>query len=137
MPKYSKISLGRLEECHSDLQLIFNRVIKLFDNSILCGHRSEDEQNSALYSGNSKLSFPNSKHNKVPSMAVDSIPYPIDWKNTKRMIYYAGMVKAIGEIFIEEGKVTHVIRWGGDWDMDTETSDNKFNDLVHFELVKP
>jgi peptidoglycan L-alanyl-D-glutamate endopeptidase CwlK len=26
------------------------------------------------------------------------------------------------------------IRWGGDWDMDTQTKDNKFDDLVHFEL---
>ena len=28
------------------------------------------------------------------------------------------------------------IRWGGDWDMDTQTKDNKFDDLVHFELKK-
>jgi hypothetical protein len=27
------------------------------------------------------------------------------------------------------------LRWGGDWDMDTEVKDNKFDDLVHFELV--
>jgi hypothetical protein len=26
------------------------------------------------------------------------------------------------------------IRWGGDWDMDTETKDNNFDDLVHFEI---
>ena len=24
---------------------------------------------------------------------------------------------------------------GGDWDSDTETNDNKFDDLVHFELA--
>jgi len=28
------------------------------------------------------------------------------------------------------------IRWGGDWDMDTHTKDNKFDDLVHFEMKK-
>ena len=28
------------------------------------------------------------------------------------------------------------IRWGGDWDRDTEVRDNKFDDLVHFEIVE-
>jgi len=27
------------------------------------------------------------------------------------------------------------IRWGGDWDSDGSVCDNKFNDLVHFELA--
>ena len=26
------------------------------------------------------------------------------------------------------------LRWGGDWDMDTQVKDNKFDDLVHFEI---
>jgi len=26
------------------------------------------------------------------------------------------------------------LRWGGDWDGDTELDDNKFDDLPHFEL---
>ena len=28
------------------------------------------------------------------------------------------------------------IRWGGDWDRDTDLSDNRFNDLPHFELME-
>jgi hypothetical protein len=27
------------------------------------------------------------------------------------------------------------VRWGGDWDGDFETKDNKFDDLVHFEIL--
>ena len=27
------------------------------------------------------------------------------------------------------------IRWGGDWDSDTQVNDNKFDDLVHFEEI--
>ena len=27
------------------------------------------------------------------------------------------------------------LRWGGDWDRDTEVRDNSFDDLVHFEIV--
>ena len=26
------------------------------------------------------------------------------------------------------------LRWGGDWDQDTEVKDNRFDDLGHFEL---
>ena len=26
------------------------------------------------------------------------------------------------------------IRWGGDWDMDTQVKDNNFDDLPHFEI---
>ena len=26
------------------------------------------------------------------------------------------------------------IRWGGDWDRDTEVKDNRFDDLPHFEI---
>jgi len=28
------------------------------------------------------------------------------------------------------------LRWGGDWDRDTEVQDNSFDDLVHFEIVE-
>jgi len=28
------------------------------------------------------------------------------------------------------------LRWGGDWDSDTEVRDNSFDDLVHFEIVE-
>jgi peptidoglycan L-alanyl-D-glutamate endopeptidase CwlK len=28
-----------------------------------------------------------------------------------------------------------LLRWGGDWNMDGRTTDNKFDDLGHFELV--
>ena len=28
------------------------------------------------------------------------------------------------------------LRWGGDWDRDTEVRDNDFDDLVHFKIVE-
>ena len=62
-------------------------------------------------------------------MAVDVAPYPIDWTNEKRFTLFAGI--AIG-IALGMG---FVLRWGGDWDGDGNPRNNKFNDLVHFELV--
>ena len=134
--KYSKISKSRLGEAHKDLQLVFKEVLKHFDHSIICGHRGEQEQDTAFESGFSKVKFPNSKHNQLPSMAVDAIPFPIDWNDTKRMIHFAGYVMATAKMFKDKGLITHDFRWGGDWDRDTDLKDNVFQDYPHFELRK-
>jgi peptidoglycan L-alanyl-D-glutamate endopeptidase CwlK len=34
-----------------------------------------------------------------------------------------------------DGKMTHDVRYGGDWDGDKDINDQTFNDTVHFELV--
>lgn len=136
MASYSVKSRERLNSCHKDLRMIFNAVISHFDNSILCGHRGEAEQMAAYNSGRSKVKWPNGKHNKTPSMAVDAAPYPIDWQDRERFFYFAGYVKGVAEMLHAQGMITHRLRYGGDWDMDTEVSDNGFDDLVHFELVE-
>ena len=135
MPKYSDTSKQRLNTCHKDLQLIFAHVIPHFDNSILCGHRGEAEQMEAYNSGRSKVKWPNGKHNRTPSMAVDAAPYPIDWSDRERFHYFAGYVMGVAAILHSEGLITHRLRYGGVWDMDTQVMDNSFDDLVHYELV--
>lgn len=135
MPKYSKTSLQKLNNCHEDLQKIFKYVIWFFDHTIICGHRTEEKQNQAYKKGYSKLKYPKSKHNKLPSMAVDAIPYPIQWDDHDRMRYFAGHVMMAAKFLKESGEITHDLRWGGDWDRDTELNDQKFIDLPHFELI--
>jgi len=137
MPTYSNTSKTKLYTAHPDLIKIFETVIKYFDNTIVCGHRGQDEQQEAYDKGYSKVQYPNSKHNQLPSMAIDSVPYPIDWEDINRMRYYAGFVVAISHMLYEAGEIDHVVRWGGDWDKDTELKDNRFQDLPHFELYKP
>lgn len=142
MPKFSETSLRRLYECHEDLQTVFKCVIIIFDCSIICGERKKREQNIAYHSGKSKVKFPDSNHNKKTDepdelvKAVDAVPCPINWKQTKRMRYFAGFVVAIGEVLYAQGKIKHRIRWGGDWDMDTDLSDQRFDDLPHFEIIE-
>lgn len=128
MANFGKRSNNNLNTAHPKLQILFREVVKHFDCSVLCGHRGEDEQNAAVEKGYSKVRFPNSKHNSNPSKAVDVVPYPVDWKDRERMKYFAGVVKglAIG--------MGINIRWGGDWDSDTELKDNTFQDLPHFEI---
>lgn len=135
MSSYSVRSRERLNTCHKDLRMIFNAVIHHFDNSILCGHRDEAAQMEAYNSGRSKVKWPNGKHNRTPSMAVDAAPYPLDWQDRERFHYFAGYVMGVAAILYSDGLITHRLRYGGDWDMDTEVADNGFDDLVHFELV--
>jgi len=129
MPAFGNTSKNNLEESHPLLQELFNEVIKTFDCSIIQGFRNEEEQNQAYQDKKTTLQFPDSKHNETPSLAVDVCPYPIDWANRDRFHYFAGFVKGVA------ARLGISVRWGGDWDNDTETKDNNFDDLPHFELV--
>lgn len=128
MPRFGTRSKSRLHTCDGRLVELFNEVVKEFDCTVIEGHRGKDAQNKAYNKGNSKLKFPHGKHNKSPSVAVDVAPYPIDWKDRDRFHYFGGYVLGIAK------SLGLNIRWGGDWDQDTQTKDNKFDDLVHFEI---
>jgi hypothetical protein len=128
MPRFGKKSRERLKTCHPDLQEVFNEVIKHVDCSILCGHRGEEAQRAAVASGNSKADFPNGRHNKKPSMAVDVAPYPVEWDNLERFTLFAGFVLGIAK------SMNISLIWGNDWDGDFDTKDTTFRDYPHFEL---
>ena len=138
MPRYSEASKSRLAECDKRWGKILNKVIKYYDCTILTGHRNKKDQDAAYNAipQRSKLQWPNSKHNTKPSLAVDVAPYPIpyewgeDWRD--RVKFYE--LKAI--IFYVASKQGVKVRFGGDWDMDNDYKDNKFNDLVHFEIIE-
>lgn len=131
MYSFSKLSTQKLGTLHPDLQLILNETIKIYDFSIICGYRNEVEQNAAFNERKSKLCWPDSKHNSLPSIAVDLAPYPIDWENRDRFIFLAGIVYCVSQQLGIE------IRFGGNWSMSWQFEDQKFDDLVHFELVNP
>lgn len=130
MPEFSRTSLSRLETCHPDLQRVFGVVVRHFDCTILEGHRNRARQNRLFETGKSKVQFPESRHNSDPSEAVDAAPCPIEWNDRERFHLFAGFVLGVALILGVN------LRWGGDWDRDTEVKDNDFDDLVHFELAK-
>ena len=130
MARFGKRSRRNLNTCDKKLQDLFNEVVKHFDCSVLVGFRDRDGQNTAYASGHSKVKWPNGKHNTKPSFAVDVAPYPINWDDRERFIYFGGFVKGCAY------RMNIPLRWGGDWDSDTQLSDNKFDDLVHFEVRK-
>ena len=128
MPHFSERSLKHLNTCDERLRRVMHRVVEEFDCAIIDGHREEKTQNDYHRSGVSQLNWPDSKHNEVPSRAVDVVPYPVDWHDREQMSFFAGYVLGMAR------SMGINIRWGGDWNKNWRVSDNKFDDLVHFEL---
>lgn len=115
-------SLSRLGTCHRDLQMLIKAVAGAIDIVVICGHRTQKEQNEAFANGKSKLMWPKSRHNSYPSKAVDIAPTPLDWEDIESFQILAAIVKEkAAELGIE-------VVWGGDW---------KIRDYVHWELVAP
>lgn len=128
MPAFSKTSLERLATCHPDIQEIMHEVSIHEDCLIICGHRDKEAQDKAFREGNSKLQFPHGKHNSLPSMAIDVAPYPLDWNDSLAFARLAGYILAVAD---SKGIP---LRWGGDWNSNGKSKDERFLDLVHFEL---
>lgn len=118
-----------LSELRPELQEILNEAIKIINLSLHTGYRGQEEQDEAYEKGLSQVPWPNSKHNKSPSDAVDLSPYPWDPEDRELFTYCAGIV-----VGIAAAKGYDVI-WGGNWDMDTDLEDNEFDDLMHIEFL--
>lgn len=129
--KFSKISKQRISTIDPKLQSVLFKAIQVYDFTVLEGHRSNERQDELYSQGRTKLKAGQSKHNQMPSKAVDLAPFPIDWQNLDRFIHLAGIIIGIGH------SMGITIRWGGNWDRDNQImkEDQNFNDLPHFELV--
>jgi len=140
MPYFGTKSATNLRQCHTDLLIIFTEVIKYYDCTILEGSRSRERQEDLFRKGKTKVTYPNSKHNRTPSMACDVAPYPVKWeettKNLGRYYYLGGFVEATARRLFDTGAIRHLVRWGGDWDRDHDHEDQSFDDLVHYELYE-
>jgi hypothetical protein len=128
MPKFGESSLKNLSTCHPNLQRLANEVIKYVDHTITCGHRGQAEQDKAFAEGKSKLKWPNGEHNKLPSMAIDIAPYPIDWNDAEAFTLLAGVYYGVACMLGIK------ICLGIDWDGDFKTTEHKFKDRPHIEL---
>jgi len=128
MNKFSKVSRERLDTCHELLQILMEDVLQEMDISILCGHRTKDEQNKAYADGFSKVQFPHSKHNSLPSMAVDVAPFPISWNDTARWKKLGEVVWKCWQRLPISERAGYKLTWGGDWRL--------FKDSPHFEIER-
>lgn len=79
--KFGSKSQEKLNQCDIRLKALCEKMLSRsdFDMTITCGHRGKEEQEKAFNEGKSKAHFGQSKHNSLPSKAVDICPYPINW----------------------------------------------------------
>ena len=118
----SKTSRQKLQTCHSDLIKLVTATSEVTNIAVICGHRGKYEQEQAFLKGKSKAKWGQSKHNKIPSMAVDIVPLPLDWNDIPSF-------EKMGETVLEIAKKLNIkIKWGRDF--------SKLKDYPHFELVE-
>lgn len=126
--KFSQRSEDNLNGVHPDLIKVVRRALQLsaVDFTVIEGVRSKAKQKRLFAQGATKTM--NSRH--LTGHAVDLVPYPLDWNNKLAFEQIAqAMQKAAKELGI-------AIRWGGDWNMDGSSKDEKFYDGPHFELLR-
>jgi len=130
MPHFGGTSTRRLNSCATDIQLIFNEVIKVVDCTVIEGARSREQQRKNIANGVSWTM--NSKHLKSPSQAIDIIPYPIDWQDIPRFKMFAAYVFAVSR------RLKIPLLYGGTW---SRNPTGKFQgvkadaDHAHYELI--
>lgn len=128
--KFSQRSLNNMNEVHPDLRKVAERAIELteIDFGVTEGKRAIDRQFNLVADRKSKTY--NSRH--MHGMAIDIMAY-VNGKGTWETKYYYTISKAF---LRAAGELSTPIRWGGDWDMDGKSTDERFLDLVHYELLK-
>lgn len=132
MPKFSQRSIDRLSTVDLRLQQVMRLAITRVDFSVKCGHRSSEEQDAAVFAKTTKVKWPNSKHNALPSLAVDICPYPFHaamWKQREPWERLAAIVLQCAK------ELDIPVRWGGDWSQNGRIDDERFFDGPHFELI--
>lgn len=122
-------SKKNLAKAHPLLRKLFNTVAAQTDIVILDATRGKAAQELAFKTGRSKVRFGNSAHNYQPAIALDVCPAPINWKNTKPF------VRLGKEFVLPIAKQLQIpIRWGADWNMNSNLADESFVDMPHYEL---
>ena len=146
---FGKRSLDNLETCHPDLQMIAHRVImdSDVDFGITEGYRSLERQKELFDMGRSTIDGVSvkGKHNYKPSLALDFYVYHPDIVTRRKLAYdkihlayIFGLFDATSKQLYREGKITHLLRWGANWDRDGVIDfDQDFDDYPHIEIYAP
>lgn len=115
-----------------ELQVLVDDLLTYMDVSLTTGHRNKQDQND-LYPKYTQVRWPNGKHNRLPSKAVDMQPYPYPREENDlraALGYMAGLCTLIAEAH------GFKIRWGGDWNRNGDVTDQGFKDLFHIEVYE-
>lgn len=144
MAAYGTHSLAQRKQMHLDLMVIFDQVLYLgYDHRLEESYRNKVRQHGFFIAKPqlSKVDYP-TVHNTRPCWAVDAYPCPdgtVDFGNTPEEIrqchHFAGYVCGVADQLYIEGRISHKLRNGDDWDGDKNINDQTFMDICHFELI--
>lgn len=117
----------RLATCDQRLQHVMDAALATapMDFLVTCGHRNKADQDAAVAAGTSRARWPTSKHNSLPSKAVDIAPWiggAIPWADTHSFIELGEHVMATA------ARLGVPLRWGRYF--------TGLVDLPHFELAE-
>lgn len=126
-------SLERLQGVDPRLVAVVKRAIELtpIDFMVLEGKRTLQRQQELFDQGRKtpgKIVTWTMKSKHIDGLAVDLVPFPVDWNDTRKFDQIAKAMFAAGK----ELGVT--IRWGADWDMDGNYREKGEYDSPHFEI---
>lgn len=138
--KFGAKSNGKLATGCQEIRLLANRALHLspYDITIIWVWRGEEVQDGLFKTGASTKQFPDSKHNTLDAEgnpyaeALDFGPWvggKIPWDDTHIFAVIAGCFYAAAK---EQGIK---IRWGGDWNSNGSTKDQKLMDYGHIEVI--
>ncbi len=122
MSEFGPSSRRHLSTCHEHIQLVMGPVVAVYDCSVIWGFRGQARQQRAFLEGHSQKQWPDSRHNTNPSLAIDVVPYPIDWDDIDRFIELSWVIKG------SASALDLPLEWGGDW--------SSFKDYAHWQLPK-
>lgn len=159
MYKFSSSSETALRSAHEDLQKILRLGLQRsrVDFGISEGHRSPEKQLEYYKKGRKLVGekwvitnqkkvitdcdgdIKKSKHNYLPSMAVDIFAHvpgkPSLTYDTNHLSYIAGILQSVAQELLARNEISHHLIWGNNWDDDGELIyDHDLKDGPHFEL---
>lgn len=142
MPQFGATSRQRLLTCDFRLRTVLFKAIEVVDFTVIEGHRDKAGQDTAFAAGATQLRWPNGKHNRLPSNAVDIAPVyyeggklQIDWKDLIAFGRIMGVVQCIA--FQEKVRLRFGLDWDGDFRSVDRDPSESFLDAPHIELVDP
>lgn len=126
-------SRARLARAHPLLQKLMNAAIMKYNFTIGDSQRGRVAQEKAFREGHSKVHFGSSAHNWSPAVALDIMPLPLSWSETKQNLdrWRVLQIEIIKPLAKELGIP---IRQGIDWNMNGNLTDDRWDDLPHVEL---
>lgn len=150
MNKFSQRSIENLKNVHPDLKKVMECAIQfsVVDFGITEGYRSPERQYQLYQQGRTTAGqvvtnidgyTRKSKHNYLPSEAVDIYIYTGDSKHTydqNHLSYVAGVIMTVADYLHRTGVIKNKIRWGGNWNnRGVIVEGYNLLDMPHFEIV--